>query len=197
MTMTLSEIAPNLTSDNIPSSPLHGAIAHVVLSIFRRKQKERMKDKFFSPVILYFVLSSIKLDRGLILANSITHAHAMLKKYHMNGYVTPARRDLPALHLKIIAQTDMLSKQLGQLTHWHFSVHLRITAFQKLVSFWLTQHVSPALKNLHAVIDEMECFGSTTEMREIVLSGGEVMPPSQRALSGRNPEKTGSVTTVD
>ncbi|KAJ7258119.1 hypothetical protein C8J57DRAFT_1645088 [Mycena rebaudengoi] len=98
------------------------------------KQKGWTKDKFFSPVILYLVLSSIKLDGGLILTNSITQriAHLMysgrsviileiecllaahpnwnfhMYRDHTNGYVTPlvAIFQLFTL-LKIITQTEI------------------------------------------------------------------------------------------
>ncbi|KAJ7609671.1 hypothetical protein B0H17DRAFT_1153702 [Mycena rosella] len=67
----------------------------------------------------------------------------------------------------------MLSKQLDQLTHRHFGVHLRITAFWKFVSFWLKQHVCPALKkNSHVVIDKMASYSEQTAARHCDQESG-------------------------
>ncbi|KAJ7445561.1 hypothetical protein B0H11DRAFT_2249451 [Mycena galericulata] len=134
-----SENDPQATSDDLLSSALDQAIQRVVLALFRHEQTGQTHEKFFSPVLLFLVLSSIKSDGALILANSITQriahltycgrgsfmleierllaehpdwnfhqAHGVLKKYHTNGYVTPlvAIFQLFTL-LKIIAQTEV------------------------------------------------------------------------------------------
>ncbi|KAJ6606714.1 hypothetical protein B0H10DRAFT_2228627 [Mycena sp. CBHHK59/15] len=73
-----SESVPELTTDDLLSSVLDDTIQRVVLALFWHEQTGQTKDKFFSPVLLFLVLSSIKLDGGLILANSITQRIAHL-----------------------------------------------------------------------------------------------------------------------
>ncbi|KAJ6557136.1 hypothetical protein B0H10DRAFT_2240908 [Mycena sp. CBHHK59/15] len=60
---------------------------------------------------------------------------------------------------------DMLSKQGGQLTLLHLKVALRVTPFRKFVNFWLKEHVSPQLRNAHAIIDEMASHSSSTAIQ--------------------------------
>ncbi|KAJ7082455.1 hypothetical protein B0H15DRAFT_952539 [Mycena belliarum] len=130
---------PDSMDEDLPSSPLHDAIQSVVLSLFRHEQTGPTTDKFFSPVLLYLVLSSIKPDGALALATSITQhiahltycgrgaimleiehllsahpdwsfhtAHDTLKKYHSNGFVTPLVAMFQTFSLlKIVAQTEI------------------------------------------------------------------------------------------
>ncbi|KAJ7918552.1 hypothetical protein B0H13DRAFT_2321307 [Mycena leptocephala] len=105
---------PEPTCEDLLTSALDQAIQRVVLALFRHEQTGQTKDN------LFLVLSSIKPDGSLILANSITQrithftycgcgsfmleiectlmehpdwnfhqAHALIKKYHTNGYVMP------------------------------------------------------------------------------------------------------------
>jgi hypothetical protein len=90
------DTARDPTNDDIPSSPLHNAIQLVILSLFRHEQKGRTTDKFFSLVILYIVLSSIKLDGGLILANSIMQRIAHLTYSRRSAIMLEIERLLAA-----------------------------------------------------------------------------------------------------
>jgi hypothetical protein len=84
--MQLEEDDENVISANVPthsttatpSSALDAAIQSVVLALFKHIHTGRTTRKFFSPVILFIVWSSFKLDGGMILANSITQRIAHL-----------------------------------------------------------------------------------------------------------------------
>ncbi|KAJ7734511.1 hypothetical protein DFH07DRAFT_967633 [Mycena maculata] len=67
---------------------------------------------------------------------------------------------------------DILSKHLAQVTYKHLGVHLRITPFRKFVTFWLKEHVSPALQNTHPLIDQMASHSEGTALRHYNQDAG-------------------------
>lgn len=91
-----SEGAPQPASNDLASSVVDGAIQHVLLTLFRHEQTGQTMDKYFSRVLLFIVLSSIKSDGGLILANSITQRIVHLTYCGQGSFMLEIERSLAA-----------------------------------------------------------------------------------------------------